>query len=76
MRADVTGWAVLGTAHLVLFVALLAIFPGHDTAHLGRLMFGNIAAVATGTCQCRVSVRAVLWRMANAAIAHSVVPGC
>ncbi len=76
MWADVTGGAVIGTAHLVLFVALLAIFPRHDTAYLGRLMFGNIATMATGTRQRRIPMGAVLRRMANTALAHGMVPRC
>jgi hypothetical protein len=75
VRADVTGGAVIGTAHFVLGVTLLAVLPRHHAARLRRLMPGNVAAVTTGTCERRIPMWAVLWSVANLAIAYRMVSG-
>lgn len=75
VRADMTSGAVVGTSHFVFSVALLAILARHYSACLGWLMFGDFAVVAACAGERRVPMRAVLWSVANTAIAYLVVLG-
>lgn len=72
---DVARLAVLGAAHPVDLVALLAALARHYAAVTGRLVHGNDATVAAGTSQRRAAVRAVVGSVAHCAIAHDVSLG-
>lgn len=72
MRANVAGLTIFRTADSIFLVAFLTTRARHDAAFERSLVFGDISAVATGTCQRGIAVRTIGRRVAYSAVAHIV----